>query len=417
MLTWIETENPGHVGAPGFVAVAAYQVIGAVEAPAMQAALDDLVVQHRILSTELIHSHDGYRHQPTAAGPAPFRFVDAEAMRAPTPSGEVPQALLDAMHQPGALIGAVLGRHARDRHTLVLIASHATVDYWSLELLARDLTRAYDRRVHGTRPDPAAHQFERSAQAAYGRLDAGRVQRAQAYWRRLLADAPVVAAPSPAAGSFSAERRFDLRLDRADVALAASGAGTTPFVVLLTGYACALADVAGTGEVVVPLFTSGRARTDWETVGPFMNVVAARVDLRGDPSPKEALGRTHRAFVAALAHEVPLAALLSGQPHIAALFSASGTPVGGFELIQFPPPEPLPLPLARIPVGPRHGATVLPLSGLLCWLEADRPNGFAGTIRYRPGLFDSAWIDRLITHLTEHVHVLAGLRRDSAAAR
>jgi hypothetical protein len=178
----------------------------------------------------------------------------------------------------------------------------------------------------------------------------------------------------------------------------------------------ALAETAGVQEVVIPLFTSGRERLDWQSVGPFMNVGAVRVRPGGLPVP-ELLPAVHAAFVRAYAHEQPLVHLLPRVPEIAALYRADGVPVAGFELVQFPAPgrEPAPLSLDRLPIGPRHGATVLPLSGLLCWLEADGPDRFVGTIRYRPGLIGADWVAGLVRAFTRSAAVVTSTRSHSAS--
>lgn len=426
VLTWIEAANPGHVTGNHFVGVGAYHGDGPLDVPALQAALNDLVADHRILRTVLWQGPDCFLHRPLPTAPVPLRVVDLPVGTDPA-GRELPEALareVCAREHPAdraPVLWAALGRHTASRWTMVLIGHHGAVDHWSMELLIRDLAWAYDARLRGRPPALTVRQYEDSARStvsrtSHGRIDAGRVEGAVAYWQRLLTDIPRITQPVVDAGPFSAETRFTLTVDRAELAAVSARARTTPFVSLLTAYALALSAAAGTDEVVVPLFTSGRERTDWETVGPFMNVAAVRVNFQGDHSLPEAIERTRQAFVAALAHEVPLAALLPAVPGVAALFSKGGVPVGGFELVQFPPPEPVPLSLDRLPIGPRYGATVLPISGLLCWLQADVGNTFAGTIRFRPGLLDAGWVANLVSRLAQNLDAITSLRRASVHA-
>jgi hypothetical protein len=170
--------------------------------------------------------------------------------------------------------------------------------------------------------------------------------------------------------------------------------------------------VTGAEEVAVPLFTSGRERVDWDTVGPFMNTIVVRVDLRGRPPLPALVARTHQAFVTAYANEIPLALLLPAVPEVAALYTADGVPVAGFELVQFPREDIVHFACERLPIGPRHGATVLPISGLLCWLEADRADEYVGTIRYRAGLFDDGWIASLADRLAANLERIVTTGRD-----
>ena len=382
VLAWIERLHPGHVTGAGFVGLGAYRAGGDLDPDRLRAALDELVARHHILRTVL--SGDRFEHRLRPAGPVPLRVTDAAPFTEPVdrlPAGAVPG------------LSAVL--HRGHGSTVVLTARHNVADHWSMELLAQDLARAY-----GGRPaEPGGRQFEQSARAASARRDQARIGRAVRHWRAVLDDPPAVAPAGGGAGGLTGERHYALPVDHAALAAASSAARTTPFVALLTAYAMALVTVAGVPEVLIPVFTSGRARDDWDVVGPFMNVVPVRLDLAGVARAADGITRVHQAFVTALAHEAPLAGVLPEVPGIELLATAGGVPVGGFELVQFPPPQDVPIELTRLPVGPRHGATVLPLSGLCCWLQADGPAGYAVTVRYRPGVVDASWVDRLAATL------------------
>jgi hypothetical protein len=415
VLTWIESEIPGHVSGPDFVGVGAYRIDAELNVEILQDALTDLIEAHRILRTILVPTPDGLRHRTLpSAPPARLTLLDLDSIDdAGDGNGQsgrtVPKEIVAAIQSaeyPGdrvPLVSAFVGRHSAGAYTLALAGNHIVVDHWSMELLMRDLAICYDARLTGREPGIAPRQYEDSARAAIDRYTRPRIDRAIDYWRRALADVPPLVPTAEKAGTLSAEFHFTLELDRARLTAVSRSARTTPFVTLLTGYCLALRTVAGVDDVVVPLFTSGRERLDWETVGPFMNTIDVRVDLAGVRSVPEALARTHRAFVEALANEVPMAALLPEVPQLAPLYSEQGVPVAGFELIQFPQGTIAPLACDRLPVGPRHGATVLPPSGLLCWLEADGGK-YVGTVRYRPGLFDVDWVNRLTSQFTESLH-------------
>jgi hypothetical protein len=403
---WIESIEPRHVTGPGVVGLGAYRSAVAIDPGILRRALNELAERHEILRTVLVPAPGGgLRHRPGPPGEVPLRVVDV-----PEPTGrDLSPELVAAVEQPlGVPLRAVLGRHPGPGCTLVLVASHSSADHWSMELMARDLAALVDGLTHGRPAEVEVHPFAIRAREAYERRDEARVDAAAGHWRGLLHDLPPLVPPVADPGAFSAEHRFELRADRAALTAVARAARTTPFVGLLAAYARGLAEWAGVDEVLIPLFTSGRERLDWQSVGPFMNVGAVRVRPGGLPVP-ELLPAVHAAFVRAYAHEQPLVHLLPRVPEIAALYRADGVPVAGFELVQFPAPgrEPAPLPLDRLPIGPRHGATVLPLSGLLCWLEADGPDRFAGTIRYRPGLFGADRIAGLVRAFARSAEVFA----------
>jgi hypothetical protein len=402
-----------------FIGLGAYRLGGDLDPDFLQQALDDLVVAHRILRTVLVPTSAGFRHQATAPSQVPLRVLDLAA--APAGDRDAPAELVAAAlaeEFPGdrtPLLRAVLGRHAADDWTLVFVGHHSAVDHWSMELLIRDLAVAYRARVAGGDAALTPPQYEDAARSGIARYGPHRLERAVQHWRQTVSDPPALVPPVSAAGPFDQEFRFVVRLDRAALATVSRQARTTPFITLLAGYCRSLADVAGVDEVIVPLFTSGRERTDWDTVGPFMNTIAVRVDVRGEPTVADVIVRTHQAFVTALANEVPLALLLPEVPGMAALYAENGVPVAGFELVQFPREEIVGFTCDRLPIGPRHGATVLPISGLLCWLEADGPDEYAGTIRYRAGLFDQPWVAALAARFTENLQHIVTAGRTSVA--
>jgi hypothetical protein len=426
LLTWAEEVLPGHVSGARFIGVGVYRLSTppdlALDLTVFRAAVDELVVRHDALRTVMEKTPDGYRQRELAPRPVPLWTVDLE-----DGDGDAVPAAIVGVIEAGEfrggglpLLWAVLGRHSPSMWTLGLVVHHSVIDHWSMELLMRDLAGVYTARLAGG--DVAAPpRCADSVRAAVARFDRPRVERALRHWRPALADLPRLVAPDRdpdrAAAGFDADLRFDLALRQADLAAVSQAARTTAFVALLTAYALALREVADVAEVAVPVFTSGRERTDWETVGLFMNALVVR--LRPDPGlPRaEALAATHRAFVEAYANEIPLALLRHELPRVSALFVGGDVPVAGFELIQFPaPPATVPgAPLAyrRLPVSPRHGATALPVSGLLCWLEAHGDDGFAGTVRYRSGLFDPAWVSGLATRFTHILQDLVRPGRDS----
>ncbi|MFD0816801.1 condensation domain-containing protein [Micromonospora zhanjiangensis] len=392
---------------PGFVGLGAYRSSAPTEPTILRRALRELVEHHEILRTVLLPTSDGFRHRPGPPGEVPLHVLDVSA-----PAGRdlEPELLAGVARAPDAPLRAVLGRHPAGC-TLVLVANHACADHWSMELLVRDLAAIVDGLTHDRPVRLEVHPFAAAAGDAYHR-PATRVELAVRHWRDLLRELPPLVPPVAAPGPMDAESRFVLPVDRTALAAAARTARTTPFVCLLTAYAMALSATAGVDEVAVPLFTSGRERPDWESVGPFMNLVAIRVRIGGLAAP-EALSRVHDAFVRALACEQTLARVLPHVPEIGALCRPDGVPAAGFELVQFPPPVPYPasMPLDRLPIGPRYGATVLPLSALLCWLQADGVDDYVGTIRYRSGLVDAGWVADLVRSFARSVSDVTSPRR------
>jgi non-ribosomal peptide synthetase component F len=79
--------------------------------------------------------------------------------------------------------------------------------------------------------------------------------------------------------------------------------GATLFMVLLAAFDVLLARLSGSDDVVVGTQVAGRTREETEgLIGIFVNGLALRTDLSGDPSFREAVARVRRATLDAYAH-------------------------------------------------------------------------------------------------------------------
>ncbi|HEV2734868.1 MAG TPA: AMP-binding protein, partial [Longimicrobiaceae bacterium] len=172
--------------------------------------------------------------------------------------------------------------------------------------------------------------------------------------------------------------------------------GATPFMVLLAAWQALLGRWAGQDDVVVGTPVAGRGRTELETlIGFFVNTLALRADLSGDPSLRALVGRVREFALGAFAHqEVPFERLveelapersLSHTPLFQVVFSlneedAGGLRLGGVWMEPVPPAEEsvrFDLALAMEDVGGR----------------------FEGSLSFRADLFDPATARRLAEHL------------------
>ncbi|MER5335710.1 hypothetical protein [Micromonospora sp. NPDC002717] len=312
-----------------FVALGGARLPAEPDPAALRRALDALLARHPVLGE----------------GPVPLRTVD-----------DVWAAAAAGRYPPDArcLLWAYLaGRE------LLLVAHHTVSDPWSMRLLLREVMKP------GTGPAPTYHA---SASTPAPR----RVNRSLPFWRRMLADVPTLA-QGPSGDTGTAEIRTPSGITQQQAEAVARTVRSTPFVVLLTAFARALGPLCP-GEAVVPVLTHGRQRSDWDTVGLYMNVLPVRL---GTPT----VGAVHRAFAEAYAHEIPFPVLLDAVPQADALFAGGGPALAQFEVIQVPDGagiEPL-----TIPAGLGLGGPVLPVNGLAFWLEPGAGGGYTACLRYR----------------------------------
>ncbi|MFJ6198104.1 amino acid adenylation domain-containing protein [Micromonospora sp. NPDC092111] len=196
--------------------------------------------------------------------------------------------------------------------TLLLVVHHAVFDSHSAVLFNAEIAAFAEAALTGA---PAAVpelpiQYADFAVWQRGQLVGAELDRQLAFWTGHLAGAPAVTGlpldrPRPAQLGFAGDEvRFDLPdglLDRAG--RLAAGSAATPYMVLLAGFAALLSRVAGETDVVVGVSTAGRDTAELTPlIGMFVNPVALRCDLSGDPRFTELLGRVRDGLVDALEH-------------------------------------------------------------------------------------------------------------------
>ncbi|MGK5518171.1 amino acid adenylation domain-containing protein [Micromonospora sp. URMC 107] len=268
-------------GSTTYTMVESYRLRGPVDADALRAALADTVRRHPALRTTF-RARRGVPYaqiKPDVRVPVEVRTVAdvAEAQVAVEGLAAVPFALAE-----GPLLRVTLLRLAPEEHVLAAAIHHIIADDWSMDVLWRDLCRAYARRRqgHAGAADPLPPAPLPPADPA----DLG-------HWRRHLAGAPPTLdlptdLPRPARlRQGGATVRFGLSAETtAAVRTLARATGSTPFMVLLTAFTVLIGHLAGRDDLVIGTFTGNRDTQEaQDAIGMFANTLALRV-----PCPSEA---------------------------------------------------------------------------------------------------------------------------------
>ncbi|MBB4635033.1 non-ribosomal peptide synthetase [Longimicrobium terrae] len=296
----------------------ALRLRGALNAPALERALGEVVRRHESLRTTL-REQDGAPVQVIAPF-AGFTLAvdDVSALEADERAARADAWISEGARQPfdlgaGPLFRAALLRLRGDEHVLLLCMHHAVTDGWSLGLLLRELTALYGAFADG-QPPPLAEPTAQYADHAVRQRDRMRgeaLEEGLAYWREALGGAPALLElpadhPRPAvrtAGGASVPLAVDSAAAERLVALAA-GEGATLHMVMLAAFQLLLARYAGVEDVVVGTPVAGRTGRETESlIGFFVNAVPVRTDLSGDPTFRELLRRVRAATLGAYAHE------------------------------------------------------------------------------------------------------------------
>ncbi|MCF3122228.1 amino acid adenylation domain-containing protein [Streptomyces arenae] len=292
---------------------AAFAVHGPFDLGAFTRALDALVARHESLRTVFRTAPDGTQTQLVAATGRAHLTVEKDVA-----AHEVPGRLRADAARPfdpaaGPLLRCAVYAVDDGSHRLLLVAHHLICDGWSLGVILRDLSAAYAAETRGLPHDlpelpiqyPDFAVWQRERQAVGGYADA------VAHWAGALRGAPEVVSPPldrprPAVRTADGGAERFLLGDgvRARLAEAARTRGGTPFMALFAAYAAFLGRLSGRDDLVIGYPVSGRDRPELQDlVGMLTNTLALRVDLTGDPSYGELIGRVRAALLAGAPHQ------------------------------------------------------------------------------------------------------------------
>ncbi|HEV8581217.1 MAG TPA: amino acid adenylation domain-containing protein [Thermoanaerobaculia bacterium] len=308
--------------------------------------------------------------------------------------------------QRGPLLRALVAR-ASERESLLLVAMHHIVsDAWSIGILVREvlaLYRAFAEGLPSPLPPPACQYPDFAVwQREWLRGDvlAGHL----AFWRRHLEGAPpLLRLPSdlPGDGEAYVGGRRAWRLDRNRSGLLAALArreGVTLFVVLLAAFQVLLHRLTGQEDLVVGSDVANRNRIETEEIlGFFVNQLALRGDLAGNPSFRELMARVRGVVLESYMHQdLPFDRLVEALNPDRRL-----NPAPLFQIkmnLHNVPRFPLALPgleLEPLEV-PRE---VAQLDLILNLVEGE--DGLEGNLEYSASRFSTQAMDRLLAQLTD----------------
>jgi amino acid adenylation domain-containing protein len=305
-------------GSPVYHMPFSFRLRGAVDADALRRALDELVARHESLRTSfpLVDGAPVQRVHPPS--PADFAFHDLASGSVDGPDDAARLLLRDAAETPfdiehGPLFRSLLIRLGFDEHLLHLNLHHIIADGWSFGVIARELAALYGAFGRGEPSPLTPLPLQYADFAAWQRewLSGDVLSEQLGYWTRTLAGSPP-RLELPTDRPRPAVQRHRGRLEQlalqgeaaANVLSLAQGEDATLFMTLLAAWSVVLSRWAGQYDVVVGTPIAGRTRGETEPlVGLFLNSLALRTDLSGDPAFRELLGRVREATLGAYAHQ------------------------------------------------------------------------------------------------------------------
>src|SRR6185295_17337624 len=220
----------------------------------------------------------------------PLAQREAQALRIAAAESGRP---FDLGHPP--LLRLCLLKLREHEHLLVIVLHHIIGDDWSIGILTSELSALYTAAAGGrpaVLPEPPV-QYPDFAVWQRQWLQGEVLERQLAYWRRKLRGAPpmreLAAARSQhtvTAGRRGRHHPFSPPVERmAALRRLARERKVTAFMVLLAAYKAFLYRLTGQDDLVVGSAVANRNRIETEgLIGFFVNILALRTDLSGNPT-------------------------------------------------------------------------------------------------------------------------------------
>ncbi|MET0264062.1 MAG: condensation domain-containing protein, partial [Duganella sp.] len=297
----------------------ALRLKGRLDSTALRATLDRIVARHESLRTTFASS-GGHTVQVIGAADSGFALVERDLSHLAGHEREfaLQGASAAEVAQPfdlaaGPLIRGQLLRLSEDEHVLLITQHHIISDGWSLGVLVREVSTLYAAFSQGQADPlpPLALQYGDYAAWQHARLHGEILQAQGAFWKEQLSGAPALL-------ELPADRARPARQSHAGASVPvvlgqpltaalkalAQRHGATLFMTLLAGWGTLLSRLSGQDDVVIGTPVANRPRPELENlIGFFVNTLALRVRLAGDPSVAQLLAQVKAHTLGAYEHQ------------------------------------------------------------------------------------------------------------------
>ena len=294
------------------------RVTGNINPALLANSINEIIQRHDLLRTTFTLQHEEPLQIISPSLQLTVSQVDLTALPEPQRAAAAEQTVLATAQEPfdllcGPLLRVTLVTLSEAEALLIVVFHHIISDGWSVGNFCRELGALYKAKLNGTTPSLPALPIQYADYARWQQdwLQSEAYQEQRAYWKQHLAGAPPLLAlptdqPRPSAQQYRGHQLFLLLPnDLADELRTFSRQhNVTLFMTLLAAWQTLLARYSGQEQIVVGTPIAGRTQVETEhLIGFFVNTLALRGDLSGDPTFLALLQRTREAALGAYAHQ------------------------------------------------------------------------------------------------------------------
>jgi amino acid adenylation domain-containing protein len=301
-------------GNPAYNESFTIRLSGRLEAPALGRSLDEIIRRHEALRTTYIDNGGAPAQKINPPAPLDLPMVDLGDLTALAQETRLKELVVEQTQSPfslseGPLVRAKLLRLADDKHVLLLTMSHICTDGWSMDVFYREMAVLYEAFSAGRRSPLTELPIQYADYAVWQRrrMRAEVLERQLEYWReRLRGPLPQFTLPTdhafPPVPSGKGRRLRHVLPDTLAAALRdfCGRQRATLYHTLLAAFQALFHRYTGDTDILIGSPAAGRSGLEIESlIGFFVNTLALRADLSGDPSFAELVGRAREAALAA----------------------------------------------------------------------------------------------------------------------
>ncbi|NPC86979.1 AMP-binding protein, partial [Pyxidicoccus fallax] len=388
----------------------AVRLRGALDVSVLERVFNELLHRHEPLRTTFrLEAEDSVQVIARTAG-LRLAVVDLTVLPAARREEEALRLANAEARRPfdlerGPLLRATLLKLDAQEHVLLLTMHHIVSDGWSMGVLVREVGLLYAAFCEGQPSPLPALTVQYADYAMWQRewLQGKELERHLSFWKEQLAGAALALElptdrPRPPEQTFRGATlpvKLPRELSEALKALC-QREGVTPFMLLLAAFQVVLHRYSGQEAFCIGTPMAGRDQAQLEgLIGFFVNTLALRTRLEGNPTFRELLGRVKESAIRSFAHQhLPFEKLveelqperdLGRAPIFQVLFAFQNTPSSELN----------PAGLSLSPIGVDTNVSKFELELVL----GETPDGVLGGFTYNTDLFDAATISRMAEHL------------------
>jgi amino acid adenylation domain-containing protein len=388
----------------------ALRLRGKLHVEAVEKALQQIVSRHEALRTAFVSEHGAVRPVIEKAVTLALPLLDLSHVETQEREQQAEAILIEEAQRPfdlrqAPLLRTQLLRMGSEDHILQITLHHIVTDGWSMGVLLQEFTDLYQAEIEGRtdRLPRLAWQYRDYAEWQKEHVRGELLEEQMVYWRKQLAEVPAALElptdrPRPTTRSYRGEH-YEFTLDQAATKalhVFCRKQRATLFMGLLAGYTALLHRYTGQADIVIGTPVAGRNREETEPlIGLFVNTLALRTDLSGNPEFGELLRRVRETTLDAYEHQdIPFEKLVE---EFAPTRNSGRSPLFQTMLVLENAPLP-PVHLSGIEV---RGKQLFNCTSAfdLTLIAQETSGGLACVFEYSTELFEAQTIHRMAGHL------------------